>query len=324
LQVKKQNLAITIDATTISGKNTTISSRSGANPRGRFFRGRFLTSKQFSNGESNGSHSCYDPRRDDLQRFQCRWWPDAGRSGWSAAAAGLSGASNCRWAVAVTPDLWPAAAAARAASWWRRRWRTAAAGYLGWTMATTICGHRIPGATATPGAPDRVATGSSAHYATARRASNRLENDMDATDRLDRDRSAERRASDAIEVTSLDLARQPFHGVAWSFPMTPKQFYEAKRRELPWRAWYTTARWQRIRATQLRAHPMCVMCKGRGVDRPATVANHIVPHHGDASLFWYGKLSSVCKSCHDSDMQRIEGGGRARPAVGNDGWPIES
>jgi len=105
--------------------------------------------------------------------------------------------------------------------------------------------------------------------------------------------------------------------------MDARQYYEQRRCDAkPWRAWYTTARWQRTRAAQLRAHPMCVMCKARGVDRPATVCNHITKHDGDASLFWSGPFNSLCKQCHDSDQQRIEGGGRARALVDVDGWPI--
>ena len=69
---------------------------------------------------------------------------------------------------------------------------------------------------------------------------------------------------------------------------------------------------------------MCWMCKGRGVDRPATVANHATPHHGSYDLFWHGALNSLCKQCHNSDMQRIEGGGVGRSMVDKDGWPIES
>src|SRR6187200_1769268 len=104
--------------------------------------------------------------------------------------------------------------------------------------------------------------------------------------------------------------------------MTPKQAYEARRKtKQPWRAWYHTGRWQRVRAAQLAAHPLCEMCASRGVYRVATVANHIKRHEGNYELFWNGELSSLCKQCHDSDQQRVEGGGRARPRVGADGWP---
>jgi 5-methylcytosine-specific restriction enzyme A len=106
--------------------------------------------------------------------------------------------------------------------------------------------------------------------------------------------------------------------------MDSRQAYEARREaNQPWRAWHSSYRWQKRRAAQLRAQPMCAWCKVRGVDRPASVAHHIVPHHGDASLFWHGELSSLCKACHDSDAQRVEGGGKIRPRVDEDGWPIE-
>ena len=103
-----------------------------------------------------------------------------------------------------------------------------------------------------------------------------------------------------------------------------RQAYEARRKAaLPWRAWYHTPRWRRLRATQLRAQPTCDMCKQRGVDRPATVCNHVVRHGGDETLFWSGPFNSLCETCHNSDQQRIEDGGRPRPFIGLDGWPIE-
>ena len=69
---------------------------------------------------------------------------------------------------------------------------------------------------------------------------------------------------------------------------------------------------------------MCAMCKRRGVDRVATVAHHVAKHDGDYAAFWHGELESLCPSCyHNSDYQRIEGGGRWRPMVDRDGWPID-
>jgi 5-methylcytosine-specific restriction enzyme A len=65
------------------------------------------------------------------------------------------------------------------------------------------------------------------------------------------------------------------------------------------------------------------MCKSRGVDRPATVCNHIIRHEGNYEAFWSGPFNSLCKSCHDSDQQRIEGGNMPRVFVDRDGWPIE-
>jgi 5-methylcytosine-specific restriction enzyme A len=104
-------------------------------------------------------------------------------------------------------------------------------------------------------------------------------------------------------------------------PVTPKQDYERRRRLLPWRAWYMTTRWRRLRAAQLRAEPMCHMCKQRGIDRPASVCNHVTRHQGNSDAFWSGPFNSLCKSCHDSDQQRIEGGNQPRSFATADGWP---
>ena len=106
--------------------------------------------------------------------------------------------------------------------------------------------------------------------------------------------------------------------------MNPKQAYEQRRNAQPWRHWYKTQRWQNIRAAHLRAYPMCSRCRARGIDTPASVAHHAMPHHGDYAAFWYGQLISLCSSCHNVDEQRIEGGGRARPRLDQDGWPTTS
>ena len=99
--------------------------------------------------------------------------------------------------------------------------------------------------------------------------------------------------------------------------------YDAKRRaEKPYRAWYNTSRWRAIRDVQLASQPLCERCKARGVVTPATVCHHLIQHKGDPVLFWSGPFGSSCDDCHDTDEQRIERGGRARQAIGNDGWPI--
>jgi len=69
---------------------------------------------------------------------------------------------------------------------------------------------------------------------------------------------------------------------------------------------YNDKRWLARRAAQLRAQPLCVMCKASGFIRLATVADHIVPHRGDPNLFWYGKLQSLCMTCHNNVKQQIE------------------
>jgi len=69
---------------------------------------------------------------------------------------------------------------------------------------------------------------------------------------------------------------------------------------------YNDKRWLARRAAQLRAQPLCVMCKASGVVRLATVADHIVPHRGDLNVFWYGELQSLCTTCHNRHKQQIE------------------
>lgn len=96
---------------------------------------------------------------------------------------------------------------------------------------------------------------------------------------------------------------------------------DAKRRKaLPWRKWYSTPAWRMRRAKQLAQTPWCEPCKRMGKSRPATVANHKIPHRGDRHLFWHGELESQCASCHDSATQRAELEGFER-GIGEDGWP---
>lgn len=101
--------------------------------------------------------------------------------------------------------------------------------------------------------------------------------------------------------------------------------YDAKRRdEKPYRGWYKLKRWQVIRDVQLAKQPLCERCiaKVPSVITPATVCHHTIKHDGDPVIFWAGPFASSCKDCHDVDEQRVEHGGRARQAVGDDGWPV--
>lgn len=85
-----------------------------------------------------------------------------------------------------------------------------------------------------------------------------------------------------------------------------------RRKASPWRAWYSKPEWQRRRAAQLASKPYCERCSHRGRTVLATVANHRIPHRGDWELFIGGDLESLCKHCHDSEVQREEralGGG---------------
>src|SRR6516162_5522442 len=53
-----------------------------------------------------------------------------------------------------------------------------------------------------------------------------------------------------------------------------------------WDKWYSTARWARIRKHQLLQHPLCKYCAERGIVTPATICDHVEPHHGNVNRFW--------------------------------------
>lgn len=87
--------------------------------------------------------------------------------------------------------------------------------------------------------------------------------------------------------------------------------------------YYHTARWRRARRVFLAAHPLCVLCEAAGRDTPATVADHIKPHHGDYDLFWsQDNWQAVCPTCH-SGTKRIEEKHGYSQAAGADGNPLD-
>jgi 5-methylcytosine-specific restriction enzyme A len=81
-------------------------------------------------------------------------------------------------------------------------------------------------------------------------------------------------------------------------------------------------RWQKVRRHQRRVQPLCAMCLQRGINAPATLVDHIIPHHGDPNKFWFGPLQSLCDACHFSVKQQAERLGY-RLDAGLDGWPLD-
>ena len=80
----------------------------------------------------------------------------------------------------------------------------------------------------------------------------------------------------------------------------------------PWRRWYRTARWQKLRQDVFtRDGLVCqrtgVLCLGRHPASDSPVANHKRPHRGDPVLFWDpANIETVCKEAHDCLIQREE------------------
>mgnify|MGYP001609634601 CR=1 FL=1 len=67
---------------------------------------------------------------------------------------------------------------------------------------------------------------------------------------------------------------------------------------------YGTGRWKAARLAFLRLHPYCVEC-----GQPATIVDHVVPHKGDAGLFWAStNWQPLCVSHHSTKTAREDGG----------------
>ena len=76
----------------------------------------------------------------------------------------------------------------------------------------------------------------------------------------------------------------------------------AERRESEqWHSLYSLPVWKYdLRPSQLLREPFCRSCTAQGKRVRATVADHIVPHRGDMSLFTdRNNLQSLCEGCHN-------------------------
>jgi hypothetical protein len=111
-----------------------------------------------------------------------------------------------------------------------------------------------------------------------------------------------------------------------------------------WNDLYSSARCLRIRQHQLREHPLCKYCAERGVVEPATICDHVEPHHGDLNKFWSGPFQRACANRamtvpngssrhaatvptsdsmagHSTSAIRFICGGDKRVCRGRAGWP---
>lgn len=64
------------------------------------------------------------------------------------------------------------------------------------------------------------------------------------------------------------------------------------------------------------------MCRRDGIQKRATVVDHIEPHRGEVRKFWAGPFQSLCFPHHNSTKQRAERLGYS-PEIGPDGLPID-
>src|SRR5687767_3802172 len=86
----------------------------------------------------------------------------------------------------------------------------------------------------------------------------------------------------------------------------------------PWRKWYKTARWQRLRMRVfLRDRFTCQCgCKRIEGNTALLVADHKKPHRGSELLFWdEANVQTMFKPCHDSEKQKQEQSSLAQRGV---------
>ncbi|MET3926649.1 HNH endonuclease [Devosia sp. 2618] len=76
----------------------------------------------------------------------------------------------------------------------------------------------------------------------------------------------------------------------------------------PWRRWYHSAEWKRLRMSVLvRDLFTCQMCGKLESNTSMLIGDHRVPHHGNRQMFFNeANIQCLCKPCHDSEKQRRE------------------
>lgn len=76
---------------------------------------------------------------------------------------------------------------------------------------------------------------------------------------------------------------------------------------------YDRAVWRRLRAQQLRAHPLCEDCMALGIVRPATDVDHRLALKDGGEPLAFANLASRCHACHSAKTAHVDGAfGNAR------------
>lgn len=101
-------------------------------------------------------------------------------------------------------------------------------------------------------------------------------------------------------------------------PSDPRRSVEARA----WRKLYYTPRWRALRDKAFaRDLGVCRICKTVIIGRYD--ADHIIPHKGDATLFWnIANIQVLHPDCHAALKQKQEALGYS-PEIGADGFPID-
>lgn len=84
--------------------------------------------------------------------------------------------------------------------------------------------------------------------------------------------------------------------------------------EKPWRKWYYTRRWKKLREEVLKrdlftCQKTGIICTGKHPAEDSPVVDHKTPHRGNPVLFWdMNNLETVSKVYHDREKQKAERG----------------
>ena len=66
-------------------------------------------------------------------------------------------------------------------------------------------------------------------------------------------------------------------------------------------------RWRRASKIFLKKHPLCEICKKKGIIKSAECVDHIIPHKGDMKLFWdESNWQAACISCNSIKGDKID------------------
>jgi 5-methylcytosine-specific restriction protein A len=79
-----------------------------------------------------------------------------------------------------------------------------------------------------------------------------------------------------------------------------RKIFTKRGKSKQWHGLYESAEWRKVRAAFLKKYPICFIC-----GKPATIADHIIPHRGDLTLFYdENNLQPMCQSCHSRKTMR--------------------
>ncbi|MER2622468.1 MAG: HNH endonuclease [Accumulibacter sp.] len=79
---------------------------------------------------------------------------------------------------------------------------------------------------------------------------------------------------------------------------------------------YQSAAWRALRAACLRAHPLCRLCKSRGLLVAATVVDHIVPIKDGGARYDERNTQCLCVICHNAKSAKERANRRATGPMG--------